>query len=183
MVLGFIAQTQAVSAQSATYEVVDPPACVNNKGETVRFVNRQAGRPGLAAGMAIRDKQGAPVVYRSNFDATTPSYQKFIDRHECGHHQTGDVDRPHPPRNSPEHLMNESVSDCIAILRMRDEDGYDKQGLDEVTAALRTEMTKIGFPEISMSSRISNIENCYAKFGSAQEIINRVLEERGLLKP
>ncbi|MGI9482964.1 MAG: hypothetical protein ACR2OR_11475 [Hyphomicrobiales bacterium] len=178
-----LALSQAAQGQDKTFKVVEPPACENNKGETVRFVDSDKGRAGLAAGMAIRDKDGAPVVFRSNFQATTPEYQLFIDRHECAHHQTGDVDRPHPPRNSPEHLMNEAISDCVAILRLRDENGYGRTEMDKVTAAMRGDMAKIGFPEISMSSRISNIENCHGRFRSAQEIIDRVLKERDLYKP
>ena len=52
--------------------------------------------------------------------------QKFIDLHECAHHQTGDVDRPIPPQNSPLQMMNESIADCIATLRIRDEEKNGK---------------------------------------------------------
>ena len=163
------------------YEVVAPPACTNNKGETVRFVDHSGGQAGVAAGMANRDSSGKPIVIRSNYSAAPPEFQSFIDRHECAHHQTGDVDRPHPPRNSPDHLMNESISDCIAILRLRDEDGYDRAGFDRIAASMRNEMEKIGFPEISISSRISNIDNCFTKYGAPGDFINGILEQRGLL--
>ena len=166
----------------ATYDVVAPPACTNNKGETVRFIDRSSARPGMAAGMAARDG-GEPVVYRSNYAATPPEFQRFIDRHECAHHQTGDVDLPHPPRNSPGHLMNESISDCVAILRLRDEDGYDRAAFDKVADAMRNDMAKIGFPEISISSRISNIDNCFAKYGAPQDFVDEILRHRGLLQP
>ena len=98
------------NAQSlTTYEVVDPPPCTNNKGEMVRFIERGSGGSGVAAGMAIRDRSGRPVIFRSNYAAAPPEFQSFIDRHECAHHQTGDVDRPPPPRNSADYLMNESI--------------------------------------------------------------------------
>ena len=184
--LGLLVGQTAIAQETKTpaaYEVVTPPSCTNNRGETVRFMDRSTGQPGMAAGMAVRDGSGAPVVIRSNFGATTPDYQRFIDRHECAHHQTGDIDRPHPPRNSPEHLMNEAISDCVAILRLRDEAGYDRAGLGKVTAAMRAEMARIGFPEISISSRISNIENCYAKHGAPKEFVEGVLKQRGLLQP
>ncbi|MEO1281228.1 MAG: hypothetical protein AAFV69_05780 [Pseudomonadota bacterium] len=179
-----VAVAQDVDAPEApkTYDVVAPPDCTNNKGEVVTFVDREGGRRKIAAGMARRDGAGKPVVLRSNFATAPPVFQGFVDRHECAHHQTGDVDRPHPPRNGPEHLMNESISDCIAIMRLRDEQRYDKAGLDKVAAAMRNEMTKIGFPEISISSRISNITNCFKKTGTHVEYINTVLKRRGLLE-
>jgi len=164
-----------------TYDVVSPPPCTNNNGETVRFIDSREGRTGMAAGMANRDRNGSPVVFRSNYAAARPEFQSFIDRHECAHHQTGDVDRPHPPRNSADHLMNESISDCVAILRLRDEDGYDRAAFSRVAAAMRHDMAKIGFPEISISSRISNIDNCYTKYGSPQDFIIGILKQRGLL--
>ena len=163
------------------YQLVTPPSCTNNKGETVRYIDSNKVRRDIAAGMAIRDGYGNPVIFRLNYTATPREFQKFIDRHECAHHQTGDVDRPHPPRNSPTHLMNESISDCIAILRLRDEDGYDQTLFDKVTAAMRSDMKRIGFPEISISSRISNINNCFSKYGSPQDFIDGVLKQRGLL--
>ena len=159
------------------------PACSNNKGEQVNFTNTDRGRPGLAAGMASRDGSGKPVVMRSNFAAAPLEFQQFIDRHECAHHQTGDVDRPHPPRNGPEHLMNESISDCVAIRRLRDEEGFGKPAFDKVTAALRTAMAKIGFPEISIASRIRNMSGCFKNPASARELIRQVLQERGLPVP
>lgn len=177
---GVLAQ-EAPTSQG--FEIVEPPVCVNHKGETVRFVESHGGRAGVAAGMARRDEHGNPVVVRSNYAAAPPEFQGFIDRHECAHHQTGDVDRPHPPRNGPEHLMNESISDCIAILRLRDEDGYDEEKFVLVAEALRNQMSKIGFPDISISSRLSNIGNCFLKPEGPQDFVNRVLERRGLGRP
>ena len=180
--LAFSKLAAAQFTQTPTvYDVVSPPTCSNNKGETVHFIETSRGRPEISAGMAIRDRDGKPVVYRSNYAASPPEFQSFVDRHECAHHQTGDVDRPHPPRNSSEHLMNESISDCIAILRMRDEEAYNRAAFDRVAAAIRDVMEKIGFPEISISSRLSNIKNCYMNYGSPQDFVNGVLRNRGLL--
>jgi hypothetical protein len=156
------------------------PVCSNNKGEQVQFSDTDRGRPGLAAGMAIRDGSGKPVVLRSNFAAAPREFQQFIDRHECAHHQTGDVDRPHPPRNGPEHLRNESISDCVAIRRLRDEEGFGRPAFDKVTAALRADMAKVGFPESSIASRIINISGCFENPASARDLVRHVLQERGL---
>ena len=175
-----VAATQPTQTPTV-YDVVSPPTCSNNKGETVHFIDSSRGRSEISAGMAIRDRDGKPVVYRSNYAASPPEFQSFVDRHECAHHQTGDVDRPHPPRNSSEHLMNESISDCIAILRMRDEEAYNRAAFERVATAIRDVMEKLGFPEISISSRISNIKNCYMNYGSPQDFINGVLINRGLL--
>ncbi len=166
--------------QDSATDLAPVPACSNNKGEPVRFSNTDGGRPGMAAGMAIRDGSGNPVVFRSNFAAAPRELQQFIDRHECAHHQIGDVDRPHPPRNGPEHLMNESISDCVAIRRLRDEEGFGKPAFDNVTTALRTDMARIGFPESSIASRIRNISGCFENPASADDLIRRVLQERGL---
>jgi hypothetical protein len=153
------------------------------KGEVVEFIESFKGPKGIAAGMTNRDASGKPIVYRENFASSPPEFQLFIDRHECAHHQTGDIDQPHPARNSPAYLMNEAISDYIAILRMRDELDYDRVKLSKVTATMRVNMSKIGFPEISTSSRISNIENCYAKYGTSQDFISGVLKRRGLQLP
>jgi len=179
--LGFVFPAFGQDAEDpAPYDVVTPPACTNDKGETVRFIDTGRGRGGLAAGMANRDGSGEPVVFRSNYGFAPPEMQSFIDRHECAHHQTGDVDRPHPPRNSREHLMNESISDCVAVLRLRDEEGYDQAAFDRVAAALRADMESIGFPEISVSSRISNMQNCFDKYGAPQAFVDGILQQRGL---
>ncbi len=159
------------------YEIAKPPSCVNNLGEPVEFRERVGGRLQVAAGMANRDGKKQPFVLRMNYAFSPPEFQSFIDHHECAHHQTGDVDRPHPPRNGPEHLMNESISDCIAIMFLRDEQAYDETKLNAVENAMRKDMVKIGFPEISISSRISNMKNCYKKEDGSAEFI-KIIEQR-----
>ncbi len=184
--LGVVAVSSALAQQGnapKANDLVAAPACVNNKGEQVRFATTDQGQAGLAAGMAIRDGSGKPVVMRSNFASAPPEFQQFIDRHECAHHQTGDVDRPHPVRNGSEHLMNESVSDCVAIRRLRDEAGFGEPSFDKVAAALRADMAKIGFPESSIASRIRNLRGCFANPASAHDLIRQILQQRGLPLP
>ena len=172
--------TCATLAQETTpsFEIASPPACQNNKGETVRFENRISPKAKSAAGMARRDDKGVPVIYRFAYAKSPQSLQKFIDRHECAHHQTGDIDRPHPPRNSPDHMMNESIADCIAILRMRDETTDSQTQIKNVTHVLRQAMDAVGFPPSTIDSRISNIDNCAQKDSTAAEFIKAVLDHR-----
>ena len=79
--------------------------------------------------------------------------------------------------------MNESISDCVAIRRLRDEEAFGQPAFDKVTAALRTAMAKIGFPEISIASRIRNMSGCFKNPASARDLIRQVLQERGLPVP
>jgi hypothetical protein len=172
--------TCAALAQETTpsFKIASPPACQNNKGETVQFENQMSSKAKSAAGMARRDDKGVPVIYRFAYAKSPQSLQKFIDRHECAHHQIGDIDRPHPPRNSPDHMMNESIADCIAILRMRDESTDSQAQIKDVTIALRQAMDAVGFPPSTIDSRISNIDNCAQKDSTAAEFIKAVLDHR-----
>jgi hypothetical protein len=154
--------------------------CLNNLGEAVVFINGNSDRQKPAAGMAKRDEKGQPVVVRFNYDNAPIELQQFIDFHECAHHQVGDIDRPHPPRNSYEHLMNESIADCIAILRVRDEEESTYESYENLITSLEKDMKHVGFPPISISSRISNISNCYKNYGSVKSFIAGVIEKRGL---
>ena len=165
---------------NGSFAVTAPPACVNNLGETVTFENRPEARNKLAAGMARRDSQGVPVIYRFGYENAPPALQQFIDLHECAHHQTGDIDRPHPPRNSPAHMMNESIADCIAILRIRDGDTDGKTVMDAAVLALTADMATVGFPATTIESRVSNIKNCFEKPMNASAFLSEILEYRGL---
>ena len=178
LIIAFAACATLAQETTTSFEIASPPACQNNKGETVRFENRISPKAKSAAGMARRDDKGVPVIYRFAYARSPQSLQKFIDRHECAHHQTGDIDRPHPPRNSPDHMMNESIADCIAILRMRDETTNSQAQIINVTMALRQAMGKVGFPPSTIDSRISNIDNCAQKNTTAVEFIKAVLDHR-----
>ena len=178
LIIAFAACAALAQETTTSFEIASPPACQNNKGETVRFENRMSPKAKSAAGMARRDDKGVPVIYRFAYAKSPQSLQKFIDRHECAHHQTGDIDRPHPPRNSPDHMMNESIADCIAILRMRDESTKSEAQLKNVKMALRQAMGDVGFPTRTIDSRISNINNCAQKNTTAVEFIKAVLDHR-----
>ena len=169
-----IMTSSSLTMAEATYSVVTPPSCTNNQGEPVSFISRSGLQGEVAAGMANRDTDGNPVIYRMNYDKATPAFQRFVDFHECAHHQVGHIDQPHPPRNSFEHLMNESIADCVAILRVREE---ANETYAAVIDGLKTAMTRVGFPKISTDSRISNVTNCYENYGSSDEFIEGVLNQ------
>ena len=70
--------------------------------------------------------------------------------------------------------MNESIADCVAILRVREE---ANETYAAVIDGLKTAMTRVGFPKISTDSRISNVTNCYENYGSSDEFIEGVLNQ------
>ena len=168
------------SEKPIVYTITHPPNCVNIIGERVVFENVENGRSESAAGMAKRDKNGDPIVYRFNYKNSPKPLQQFIDLHECAHHQTGDVDSPHPPRNSPDHMMNESIADCIATLRIRDEITGGKDVVLQAVELLIKAMTKMGFHQSTTDSRKSNILNCLNKENSAEFVLKGILRHRGL---
>ena len=135
LVIAFATCAALAQETASSYAIASPPACQNNKGEPVRFESQMSPKAKSAAGMARRDDRELPVIYRFADKKSPQSLQKFIDHHECAHHQTGDIDRPHPPRNSPDHMMNESIADCIATLRMRDETTDSQAQIKNVTTA------------------------------------------------
>lgn len=156
------------------HPLIDPPRCFNHLGETVEYITRSTSQGQVAAGMANRDSDGRPIIVRMNYHKADPVFQRFVDFHECAHHQVGHVDQPHPPRNSFDHLMNESIADCVAILRIREEANHTyAQVIEELSEA----MSLVGFPKISTASRLSNVENCYRKDRSSDAFIADVIAE------
>jgi hypothetical protein len=156
------------------HPLIDPPRCFNHLGETVEYITRSASQGQVAAGMANRDSDGRPIIVRMNYDKADPAFQRFVDFHECAHHQVGHVDQPHPPRNSFDHLMNESIADCVAILRVREEANHT---YSQVIEALTEAMSLVGFPKISTDSRLSNVQNCYVKEESSAEFVKKMQDQ------
>ena len=181
LLMTFASKVVALATEAGAkpnHAIINSPKCYNNLTENVEFINSASDRQKFAAGMARRDAEGTPTVYRFNYQFAPSELQSFIDLHECAHHQVGDVDQPHPPRNSSEHLMNESIADCIAALRFRDEYQKSETDFEKLITALRSDMEQIGFPEISVSSRISNITHCYTSYGPADIYIRNVIKQR-----
>ena len=76
--------------------------------------------------------------------------------------------------------MNESIADCIATLRIRDEFDDGQDIMAAAVAELRAAMQAIGFPEITVESRVSNITNCFQKAETATAFTDGVLKHREL---
>ena len=180
MVLFVMAWPASSDENHLKYEIASPPSCKNNLGEKVLFKDVDNEGATSAAGMSKRNETGTPIVYRFAYQHSPKPLQQFIDLHECAHHQTGDVDLPHPQRNSPEHMMNESIADCIATLRMRDEITGGEGVVFQAVEKLIKDMIKIGFPTLTMESRKANILNCLQRNESADAFIAGVLRHRKL---
>lgn len=157
---------------ASLYPFIDPPVCFNYLREAVEHITRSSKQGQVAAGMANRDSDRRPVIVGMNYDKADPTSQRFVDFHECAHHQGGHVDQPHPPRNSFDYLMNESIADCVAILRIQEKANHT---YSKVIGGLSKAMILVGFPEISTDSRFSNLENCYAKNRSSNAFIAEVI--------
>ena len=164
------------------YDIILPPSCSNNRGEIVQFQNLSSKLRIFSAGVAKRNQKGKPMVYRFNYEKSPKALQIFIDLHECAHHQTGDLDQPHPPQNSSEHMMKESIADCISALRMREENKNGKSLIIDALFELKKTMSILSFPISSIKSRELNIKNCFKKNISSKLFILGVLKKKHYIK-
>ena len=76
--------------------------------------------------------------------------------------------------------MNESIADCIATLRIRDEINGGKDIVIQAVEQLVKDMIKLGFPAATTESRKANILNCLQNNTSADAFIDGVLRQRKL---
>jgi hypothetical protein len=77
-------------------------------------------------------------------------------------------------------MMNESIADCIATLRIRDEINRGEDVVFRAVEQLMQDMIKIGFPAMTIESRKANILNCLQKNETADAFIDGVLTHRKL---
>jgi len=79
IILLFVSFPSWADNQSPTNKIVEPPNCTNSKGEIVVFKNIDNSNAPSAAGMANRDKDGLPVIYRFSYQKSPEALQRFID--------------------------------------------------------------------------------------------------------
>lgn len=157
-----------------------PPSCTNSKGEKVSFKNLNSRTGRFTAGIAKRDINGLPIIYRFNYHKSSKALQMFIDFHECAHHQTGDLEKKPPPQNSIEYIMKENIADCVAAIRIKSDNINGKFIIKEALIELKKDMKIIGFSKSVIESRELNIKNCFKKDISLNEYLNYILVKRGL---
>ena len=80
-------------------------------------------------------------------------------------------------------MKNESIADCIAILRMRAETTDSQTQIQNVTMALRQAMDAVDFPPSTIDSLVSNIDNCAHKDNTVIEFIKATLDHRAANYP
>ena len=147
----------------AKYEITDPPRCFNNKGEAVKFENMKSKTGKITIGIAKKDSLGKPIVYRFNYNKSSKFLQKFVDYHECAHHQTGDLEKTNLPHNIKDYMLREDIADCIAAIRMKSDHLYAKNFIINTLNELKKAMTYIGFDELEIKRREDNILKCFNK--------------------
>ena len=75
----FVMTLPAYSVEKPTVYIITPaPSCLNYNGERVVFKNVENAQGDSAAGMAKRDEERNPVVYRFNYKNSPKPLQHFI---------------------------------------------------------------------------------------------------------
>ena len=166
----------------AKYEIADPPGCYNNKGEAVKFENMKSKTGKITIGIAKKDILGKPIVYRFNYDKSSKSLQKFVDYHECAHHQTGDLEKTNLAHNGKDYLLREEIADCIAAIRIKSDHLNDKNLIINTLNELKKAMIYIGFDELSIKRRKDNILKCFNKNISLTNYIKDIGMQKNITK-
>ena len=77
-------------------------------------------------------------------------------------------------------MMNDSIVDCIATLRIRDEIGTGRDVVLQAVQKFVEDMVKIGFSATTTYCLKSNILNWLEKEEAAKAFIDRILRHREL---
>ena len=72
----YFANSQSLELE---YKISKPPLCKNNNGNNVYFKNLNSKTGMFPAGVAKKDINGLPVIYRFNYQKAPKSLQIFID--------------------------------------------------------------------------------------------------------
>ena len=67
LVIAFAACTALAQETAPSYAIASPPACQNNKAETVRLENQMSPKAKSAAGMSRRNDKRVSVIYQSAY--------------------------------------------------------------------------------------------------------------------
>ena len=73
-------------------------------------------------------------------------------------------------------MMNESIADCIATLRIWDEKDTGSEIVMQADQQLAEDMGEIWFSTLTTNSRLSNILNWLEKEEEAEAFIERILK-------
>ena len=155
---------------------------INNKGEVVKFENMISKTGKITIGIAKKDALGKPIVYRFNYDKSSKFLQKFIDYHECAHHQAGDLEKINLPLNSKDYLIREDVADCIATIRMKSNHLNAKNLILNTLKELKKAMKYIGFDELEIKRRKDNILKCFNKNISLTNYFEDFVKQKNITK-
>ncbi len=68
---------------------INAPACFSNLVKKVEFASSTSDCLKFAAGIASRDADVTPMVYRFIYELAPVELQSFFDFHECVHHRVG----------------------------------------------------------------------------------------------
>ena len=149
---------------------------------TVKFENMKSKTGKITIGIAKKDALGKPIIYRFNYDKSSKFLQKFIDYHECAHHQAGDLAKINLPLNSKDYLLREDIADCIAAIRMKSNHLNAKNLILITLKELKKAMKYIGFDELVIKRREDNILKCFNKNISLTNYFEDFVSKRILQK-
>ncbi len=80
-------------------------------------------------------------------------------------------------------MMNESIVDCMVILRIRAKTIDSETQIQNVQMALRQTMDAAGFPPNTIDNSLVNIDNCAHKDNTVVEFIKAILDHHAANVP
>lgn len=133
--------SMSVHSYSVVEDETVTPICHDDKGVRVKFIPVSPVTlmmNGTSVAMAVKDKQGKPVVaYDSYWIATlVPQHRTFIFYHECAHHELGHTNLP-KYYNSPNDIeKGENDADCFAAQKVK-QSGFTQNDFNELIRSVK----------------------------------------------